>query len=353
MRRGKVNKAISELKRAIEENPASANAHNNLGLIYGKYNGRYGEARAEFRKAIGIDSRFGEARCNLAIACFLSGDEELAWKHVKVARLLGASPNQRFIGVLKSGRANGRVEAAKAVGWSPTTEVLVARRNIALIAVVVSAILVGAGIIYFSPKEIRYARIKPKSLPFRSDLIEANLSKGLFDEVISECRRAQKVHPSDPNIHNLLAQAYHGKEMWDDEIRERQKVIELNPDWPETEWAALYNNLGVAYMEKDDYDRAIKECEKAIEFWPENAEAYNNLGYAFGQKDKWDEAIEMYRRALGFKPGFREVRYNLALALAQTGSFEEAWKEVRLAEELGYPAQPLIDELKKIFPEPE
>lgn len=352
MRREKVKKAISELKRAIEENPASAEAHNNLGLIHGKYNGRYEEARLEFERAIGIDSRFGEARCNLAIACFLSGDEELAWKHLKVAKLLGASPSIRFIRVLKSGRANGRVEAAKAVGWSPTAEVLVARRNIALIAVV-SVILVGAAIIYFSPKEPRYARIKPKSLVFRLDLIEANLSKGLFDEVILECRRAQKVHPSDPNIHNLLAQAYHGKEMWDDEIREREKVIELNPDWPRTEWATLHNNLGVAYMEKDDYDRAIKECKKAIEFWPEDAEAYTNIGFACGQKGEWVEAVQMHRKAVEFKPDFKEAHYNLAMALAQTGNFEEAWKEVRLAEELGYPAQPLIEELTKVFPEPE
>lgn len=350
MNAGKVNKAASELRMVAEANPDSAEAHNNLGLIYGKYEGRYKEAVDEFRKAIEIDSKFGEARNNLAIAYYLLGDEGQAWRHLKVVRLLGQVPDSNFIDAIKSGRVNGRVRA-QAVGWSPSAEALVARRKIAL---VVASLIIAAVVsaIYFVPRGRRYAKatFKPS---FRQDLVEVSLARGLFDEAISECQRALKIRSTDARIYNLLAQAYHGKEMWDEEIRQREKIIELSPDWPETEWAALYNNLGVAYIEKGAYDPAIAECRKAIEFWPEDAEAYNNLGYAFGQKGEWGEAIEMYRSAVEFKPEFKEAHYNLALALAQTDRFEEAWKEVRLAEELGYPAQPLIDELTKVFPEPQ
>ncbi len=345
----KDNKVVSELRMVAGANPDSAEAHNGLGLVYGKYEGRYKEAIDEFRKAIGIDSKFGEARNNLAIAYYLLGDDDQAWRHLKVERLLGQVPDPGFIKALKSGRVNGRLRA-QAVGWSPGAEVLAARKRNMLAAVVASiAIVVFA--IYLLPRGVRYAKatFRPS---FRPALIEAHLVKGLFDEAISECQRALKVRSTDARIYNLLAQAYHGNKMWGEEISQRKKIIELDPNWPETEWAALHNNLGVAYIEKGEYDRAIAECKKAIEFWPENAEAYNNLGYAFGQKDEWDEAIEMYKGAVEFKPEFKEAHYNLALAFAQTGRFKEAWREVRVAEELGYQAQPLIKELEKIFPEP-
>ncbi len=350
MNAGKVNKSVLELKEAaVEADPDSAEAHNNLGLIYGKYEGRYGKAVDEFRRAIEIDSKFPDARNNLAIACYLLGDDGQAWRHLKVARLLGATPDPILIDALRSGGVNGRVKA-QAVGWSPSAEALAARRRSALVlaSVIIAAV---ACAVYFIPRVSRYAKVKPNIPAFRSDQLEARLAAGLFDEVIAECKRVVKVRSTDVTIYNLLAQAYHGKGMWDEEISQRKKVIKLSPDWPKTEWAALYNNLGVAYIEKGEYDKAIEECRRAIGFWSEDAEAYNNLGYAFGQKGELDKAVKMYKSAVEFKPEFKEAHYNLALTLAQAGRFEEAWKEVRLAEELGYPAKPLIDELTKVFPE--
>lgn len=351
MKREEINKEIFELRRVAEENPNSAQAHNSLGLIYGKYRGEYEKARDEFKKAVRIDSKLVQARSNLAIAYYLLGDYDLAWKQIKVLRLLDGSPDQGFVEALMRGRSQSGAKAAGVVGWGLRAPVLRARR-VTLVAVVLVTVVVGTGLIYFSRKGIKYGRRSFIST-YRSDLIESFLAEGQFDEAISESEHALKTHPTNATIYNLLAQAYHGKQMWDEEIRERKKVVEFDPNWPKTELAALHNNLGVAYIEKGEYDLAIEECKKATKIWPGNAEAYTNLGFAYGQKGEWSEAVKMHSKAVELKADFKEAHYNLALSLAHTGRYEDAWKEAKLAEELGHPAQPLINELKKVLPEAE
>jgi Flp pilus assembly protein TadD len=53
---GKLTEAIAEYKAALEFNPALAEAHSNLGLIYNQQH-NYAQALAEFRKALAINPR--------------------------------------------------------------------------------------------------------------------------------------------------------------------------------------------------------------------------------------------------------------------------------------------------------
>ena len=59
--------AIDELRAALQWNPGSVEAHNNLGIALASI-GRTAEAVNEFKQAIAIDPGFDDARRNLAMA---------------------------------------------------------------------------------------------------------------------------------------------------------------------------------------------------------------------------------------------------------------------------------------------
>jgi hypothetical protein len=67
--------------------------------------------------------------------------------------------------------------------------------------------------------------------------------------------------------------AYLNKGMYDEAIREAQRVLQINPNYPRAH--KVYINLGVAYLYKGMYDEAIREYQRALELDPDYAEIYN------------------------------------------------------------------------------
>ncbi|HEY71936.1 MAG: hypothetical protein B6I35_05605 [Anaerolineaceae bacterium 4572_32.2] len=66
---GQYEKAIAELKKAIELEPDNSDAHRNLGTVYGELN-QWEEAAAAYEQAIELDPDFGEAYGDLVGAYF-------------------------------------------------------------------------------------------------------------------------------------------------------------------------------------------------------------------------------------------------------------------------------------------
>ena len=64
LRQGKLNEAAEQFRKALQEDPRSAGAHNNLGLVYERQNKP--EAEDEFEQAIRLDPQFVHAHFNLA-----------------------------------------------------------------------------------------------------------------------------------------------------------------------------------------------------------------------------------------------------------------------------------------------
>ncbi len=60
--------------------------------------------------------------------------------------------------------------------------------------------------------------------------------------------------------HINLGLAYVGKKMYDEAITEYKKAVTIDPNL-----AVAYNNLAVAYYFKKEYGLAIEHCDKAIE----------------------------------------------------------------------------------------
>ncbi|MFQ6084686.1 MAG: tetratricopeptide repeat protein [Candidatus Bathyarchaeia archaeon] len=87
-RKGMLDEAIEEYKRAIEIDPKFAYSYLNLGVAYGS-KGMIKEAISELETAVRLNPRYGKAHANLANAYFLDEQYDLAWKHVREAERLG------------------------------------------------------------------------------------------------------------------------------------------------------------------------------------------------------------------------------------------------------------------------
>lgn len=131
--------------------------------------------------------------------------------------------------------------------------------------------------------------------------------KEMYNEAISEYKKAIETNPQYAEAHYNLGNAYYGKGMFDkwkynEAIAEYKKAIEINP-----QYAEAHNSFGKAYYQKKMYDEAISEYKKAIEINPQYAEAHYNLGMAYGRKRMYDEASAEYKKAIEIDPKFAEI----------------------------------------------
>lgn len=85
---------------------------------------------------------------------------------------------------------------------------------------------------------------------------------------------------------------------YDQAISEFTKAVEMNP-----KDSGAYKNRGAAYMNKGQYDQAISDYTKALEINPKDAEAYSIRGRAYYFKGKYEKSWEDLNKAedLGYE----------------------------------------------------
>ncbi len=99
------DKAIVELKRALEINPHDAGAHYNLGIVYLRKE-MFDKAIAQSKKALEINSNLTMVHNNLAVAYFYKGQYDLAIAHFDMAIHLGAKVDRELFEALELYRKN-------------------------------------------------------------------------------------------------------------------------------------------------------------------------------------------------------------------------------------------------------
>ncbi len=98
--KGIIDQSISASKMAIELDPRNATAYYNLGNAFGK-EGNYEEAFASFYKAIELDPGYAGPHYGLAVCYYATGHFELAAEHADKAEALGFKVPWRFRRALK------------------------------------------------------------------------------------------------------------------------------------------------------------------------------------------------------------------------------------------------------------
>jgi len=148
--------------------------------------------------------------------------------------------------------------------------------------------------------------------------------------------------------YEILGIFYREKGMSDGVINALQNAIEINPENPR-----YYIMLGDAYKAKGLYELAISQHQHAIQMRPNFAPAYVNLGSVFASQRRYEEALRAYRKAAELAPGIPEAYNNIADAYYHMGKYHLAWKNLRIAESLGFEVDPrFIKALERVSDEP-
>ena len=168
-------------------------------------------------------------------------------------------------------------------------------------------------------------------------------NRGMLDEAIKEFKEALEIDPDDVEAHYDLGNACFDKGMLDEAISEFKKVVDTDP-----EFINAYLDLGMAYLDMGSIDEAISLYEKALKSNPNSAELAHNLGKAYSDKNQYNKAINNFNKAISLNPMDPETQYHLAEMYYKTNQFDLALKHALCAQELGYPIdQGIIDNLKK------
>ena len=301
-KKGVLNKAITECKKALAIDPNYRDAHNNLGLAYNE-KGMVNEAITECKKALAIDPNFREAYYNLGTVYAHKGQTDEAIAAYK--RAIAINPNDA-----KTHYNLGNAYATK----GQTDEAIAAYK--------------------------RAIAINPNYAMANNNLGSSYDSKGQTEEAIAAYKRAIAINPNFPEVYYNLGNAYAHKGETEEAITAYKRALAIDPNRAKTHY-----NLGLVYNEKGMVDEAKSEYKTALANNPHLAESLISLGVAYHKKGEFDKAISKYKRVLAINNDYAMAHNNLALSYYSKGNHKLAIKHCDRAMELGYSVNPKLLEL--------
>jgi len=107
---------------------------------------------------------------------------------------------------------------------------------------------------------------------------------------------------------NKLGIVFLTRNLFDEAITEFKKAIEADPDYVEA-----YNNLGYALIKKKQYQEASEVLVLGLEKDGNYADLHNNLGYAFAGMKKYSQAITQLTKAIEINEHYVIAILNLCI----------------------------------------
>jgi protein O-GlcNAc transferase len=306
IRLGRRDEAMTHFARAVELDPAFAEAHNNLAILLGG-NRRYDEAVAAYRRAIVLNPAYIEAHYNLGNTCRRMADAAGAIASYETALRLrpdfAEAQNGLGNAFLDLDRYGEAIDAfRKVIALQP--KAIVAYNNLA-IALRKTGDTAGAlqaldGAIALKPD---YALAHSNRGTLLADL-------GRHDDALEAMTRALKLQPDSESMLSSLVRLLRDLGRAHEAIAICRRLVDAVPTR-----ADAFSTLAGLLQEVGEVDAAHAACVKALALNPDLAEAHNNLGNVLRDQGRLDEAIESYRRALELKPGAANFRSNLVFSV--------------------------------------
>jgi tetratricopeptide (TPR) repeat protein len=128
--------------------------------------------------------------------------------------------------------------------------------------------------------------------------LEAGM-KGNPAGLISHYTELVRLFPNDERAHNLLANAYFGRQDYETAVKHFTKATAINPSFSQP-----YNQMGYAYRFLEKYDLAEQAFKKYTELIPNDPNPYDSYGELLMKVGRFDESIKMYGKALAIDPNF-------------------------------------------------
>jgi tetratricopeptide (TPR) repeat protein len=124
-------------------------------------------------------------------------------------------------------------------------------------------------------------------------------AKGEPATVLSHYIELVRLFPDDERAHNLLGNAYFGRQDYEKAIAAFTKATAINPSFSQP-----YNQLGYAYRFQDQYTESENAFKKYVELIPNDPNPYDSYAELLMKMGRFDESIKMYEKALAIDPNF-------------------------------------------------
>lgn len=97
---------------------------------------------------------------------------------------------------------------------------------------------------------------------------------------------------------------------------------------------ATYNNLAAAYADQKLYDKEIEQYEKAVEIDPQFYYSYYNMGLSYEERGQYDNAQIAYKKTIDINENFADAHMRLAHLYAIQNDWTDALLEARIVKSL-------------------
>lgn len=280
--KGRYDRAVDLIRRAIRLNPASYLYHANLGHALDRL-GRTDEAAAEYHEALRLNPGSPEVMTNLGGVLLTLEQLEEARAHLE-----------------------------KAVGLAPTN--VIARANLAL------ALLRQRRLREALAHTRKAVELAPNSLAAVSAHATLLVESKYWREAQPFCERWVSLAPEDARAHQLLANSIGQTGRKREAAPHYWKALQLKPDYIEAA-----NNLGLCLAEAADHEAAMVLFRRVIEINPDFPPVWTNMGESLRNLGQFEEAVRCHDRALALEPDSPQVLWNRSLCLLALGRLKEGW----------------------------
>jgi len=247
-----LNRSVSELQQAIQSNPNSVEAHNQLGETY-RFLGRKDDATAAYEKALSIDPQFAEARVNQGVMRMQNNDTAGAKESFKEAIRLNSKNYMAHYRLGEAELASGDTHAALN---SLNTALSLNRQNAAVI----------------------------------SKMADAYLAQGNTAAAVAFNQRAIHANPNFMPAYMSISDIYDSRGDGELAMSELRSALNVNP-----RFSAGRNRLGRLAMTVDKPDQALQYYRESLKENPNDSEAINGMSQALtvvAQKQaNWSQTV--------------------------------------------------------------
>jgi len=323
-RSGDLDEAVVQAKAALKDNPENAEAHKNLGLIYGAME-KPEAAYSEYQEALRIKPNYEVVHYDLGLLFDAGQDEERAIAAFRKA--IALNPNNAdsryHLGcdLLEKGDFDGAIrEFREAKRIDPVR--VDARQNL-------GAALLNRDAQAAIREFHELIEMSPNFAYAHSGLGVAFMNIGDYPAAEAEFRKATQLDPSDSRLADQLGEALENQHRLDGAEQIYTYAKELNPSDAK---ASL--GLGRVLLLRKKYAEASRELRLAANLAPAEWEAHDQLGAALFELKDVDGAIAEYREALRFASQNGAVTLHLARALEKKGDAAGALDAYRRAANL-------------------
>jgi len=274
--------AEAPLRTVITLNPQSAEAHAELGMLYG-FRSDAARSRAEYERALALDPGNLDALGGMTVL-------DITQRNPAAAR--------------------ARLQSAVAKSPDSTRLLMVAARSYMLLNDAAE-----------TERLLRHAvDLDPSMLGAYAMLGQLYISQKRTDAAITEFERLLAHNPRSVGAHTMLGMLLGMQNKREDAKKHYEQAIAINE-----RAAVAANNLAWLYVEDGgNLDLALQLAQSARNVLPDSPEVGDTLGWIYFKKGLTAQAITELKETVGQQPDRADFNYHLGLALAKNGEIRSA-----------------------------